>query len=55
MAIQYTGNGVIIFVTMHNPVTQIHRAGRQDIYTTLFSLYAGAAYIQNVIFRYCWH
>jgi len=52
MAIQYTGNGVIIFVTMHNSVTQIHRVRRQEIYTTAFSLYAGAAYIQNVIFHY---
>jgi len=53
MTIQYTGNGGIIFVTMHNPVTQIHRrVRRQELYTTAFSLYAGAAYIQNVIFRY---
>jgi len=52
MAIQYTGNGVIIFVTRHNPVTQIHRVRRHEIYTTAFSLYAGEAYIQNVTFRY---
>jgi hypothetical protein len=52
MAIQYTGNGMIIFVTMHNPVTQICTVRRQEIYTTAFSLYAGAAYIQNVTFRY---
>jgi hypothetical protein len=55
MEIQYTGNGVIIFVTMHNPDAQIHRVRRQEIYSTAFSLYAGAAYIQNVIFRYLLH
>jgi len=52
MEIQYTGNGVIIFVTMQNPVSQIHIVRRQEIYTTVFSLYASAAYIHNAIFRY---